>query len=307
MNITVLCGGPSAERSVSLVSGNAVAAGLTDSGHTVRISDIAPNDLSGLDRPADIVFPVLHGAFGESGELQEILEQRGLAFVGSGSAAARLGMQKQETKRVWNEGGLQTPPSQVLTRETRLKAGDVELPCVVKAPASGSSIDVYICQSRDEAITAVDRVTEAHGSALVEQLIVGTELTIGFLDERTLPAIRIVPAAGFYNFDAKYRDRTTGYFFDLGLSTATVEACYKAAQRAYHLVGCRDLARIDLIVDRDQVPTLLEINTMPGFTPTSLLPKAAKHAGVEFDALVDRLATRAFNRQRATRILSKAS
>src|ERR1700689_4956867 len=131
MRVTVLYGGPSAERAVSLVSGGAVIDGLKSMGHEVFGSDVSPTDLSGLDRPADVIFPVLHGQFGESGELQEILEQRGLAFVGSGSKASRLGMNKVETKKAWEAAGLPTPPYKVVTtkdRDTPL----LNTPCVVK-------------------------------------------------------------------------------------------------------------------------------------------------------------------------------
>src|SRR3984893_3022864 len=140
MRVTVLYGGPSAEREVSLVSGRAVIDGLKSMGHEVFGSDVSPADLSGLERPADVIFPVLHGQFGESGELQEILEQRKLKFVGSGSAASRLGMDKVATKKAWEKAGLPTPPYKVVTatdRETPL----LNAACVVKAISSGSSID----------------------------------------------------------------------------------------------------------------------------------------------------------------------
>src|SRR3954464_7741204 len=129
MKITVLYGGPSAEREVSLVSGRAVIEGLKKAGHDVYASDISPADLSGLDRPADVIFPVLHGAFGESGELQEILEQRGLALVGSGSVASRPGREKVQTKRAWRDGGLPTAPWEVITRAA--PAATIGAPCVV--------------------------------------------------------------------------------------------------------------------------------------------------------------------------------
>src|SRR6476659_8323924 len=146
MQVTVLYGGPSAEREVSLVSGKAVIDGLKSMGHEVYGSDVSPTDLSGLDKPADVIFPVLHGQFGESGELQEILEQRKVAFVGSGAKASRLGMDKVLTKRAWEAAGLPTPPYEVLTRE-HPKLQKIKAPCAVKAFDSGSSIDVFICKT----------------------------------------------------------------------------------------------------------------------------------------------------------------
>src|ERR1044071_3459353 len=142
MRITVLRGGPSAEREVSLVSGAAVANGLRQAGHDVFESDVSPTDLSGLDHPADVIFPVLHGEFGESGELQEILESRNLRFVGSGSQASRFGMDKVATKQAWEKAGLPTPPYRVVTSPDQLP--DPPGSCVVKAIASGSSIDVFV-------------------------------------------------------------------------------------------------------------------------------------------------------------------
>jgi D-alanine-D-alanine ligase len=143
MRITVLYGGPSAEREVSLVSGRAVIDALTSMGHEVFSSDIAPSDLSGLDHPTDVIFPVLHGQFGESGELPEILEQRRLALVGSGSKASRLGMDKVATKQAWEAAGLPTPKYRVITAADR-PFPQIEHSCVVKAIDSGSSIDVYV-------------------------------------------------------------------------------------------------------------------------------------------------------------------
>src|SRR3954467_11127274 len=146
MKVTVFLGGPSAEREVSLVSGAAVAKGLREMGHDVFESDISPTNLAGLDKPADVIFPVLHGQFGESGELQEILEQRKVAFVGSGAKASRLGMDKVLTKRAWEAAGLPTPPYEVLTRE-QPKLQKIKAPCAVKAFDSASSNIVSLCKT----------------------------------------------------------------------------------------------------------------------------------------------------------------
>src|SRR2546423_9319930 len=150
MKVTVLYGGPSAEREVSRVSGRAVIDGLPKAGHEVFPSDISPDDLSGLDRPADVVFPVLHGQFGESGELQEILEARRLAFVGSGSKASRLGMDKVATKEAWKRAGLPTPAWRVIDASDAHRAPPIPGSCVVKPIDSGSSIDVFVCKAPAE-------------------------------------------------------------------------------------------------------------------------------------------------------------
>src|SRR3954470_19434525 len=167
MKVTVLYGGPSAEREVSLVSGKAVIDGLKSMGHEVHGSDVSPTDLSGLDKPHDVIFPVLHGYWGESGELQEILEQRKLPFVGSGSKASRLGMDKVATKRAWEAVGLPTPAYEILTT-AQPKRQKISGACAVKAFDSGSSIDVYICKTNEAADEAIAKVLARHGRVLVE-------------------------------------------------------------------------------------------------------------------------------------------
>jgi D-alanine-D-alanine ligase len=298
MNVTVLYGGPSAERQISLISGKAVIDGLRSMGHDVFAADIAPDNLAALDHPADVIFPVLHGQFGESGELQEILEARKLPFVGSGSRASRLGMNKVETKKAWEKAGLPTPGYRVLRRGEAIPPAPGSV--VVKAIDSGSSIDVYVCKAPAElpaqAHQAIEQVLSRHPAVLIEQFIDGVELTVGILEEQALAPIRIVPKREFFDFEAKYKASDTEHRFDTGLPPGVVEQCRELAKRANDVVGALDLARIDIMLDRANKPYLLEINTLPGFTPVSLLPEAAKHAGIEFGALVDRLVRRAAKR-----------
>ena len=307
MNVTVLAGGPSAERNVSLVSGNAVASGLQQAGHSVRVADISPDDLSALDAPADVVFPALHGAFGESGELQEILESRSIPFVGSDSAASRLGINKAATKVAWEQAGLPTPSWALLTLNSMDRLNDFEMPCIVKALDSGSSIDVYFCRTRESATEAARKILATHAGALVERFISGPELTVGFLNDEPLPPIRVVTTHEFFDFDAKYQDKSTEYRFETGLGAEVIERCTGLARDAYRAIGCRDLARLDLLLDGDLNAYLIEVNTMPGFTPKSLLPKAAERAGVGFNSLVDGLVRRAYERRAGAAVRSIAS
>jgi D-alanine-D-alanine ligase len=295
MKVTVLYGGPSAERPVSLVGGKAVIEALRSMGHQVLGSDISPDDLSGLDHDADVIFPVLHGNFGESGELQEILEQRGIPFVGSDSRASRLGMNKVAAKQLWEKAGLPTPAYRIVRRGEAI--GQIPGACVVKAIDSGSSLDVFICKAPAElpvsVMPAVEQVLRRHPMALVEQFIDGPELTVGILEEEPLAPIRIVPKGEFFDYKAKYLASDTEHRFDTGLPPILVDRCRELARQANALVGARDLARVDMMVDAAGNPYLLEINTLPGFTPQSLLPEAARHAGIEFGPLVDRLVRRA--------------
>ncbi len=295
MQVTVLYGGPSSEREVSLVSGAAVIEGLREMGHEVFPSDISPDDLSGLDHPADVVFPVLHGAFGEDGTLQAILEERKIPFVGSGSQASRLGMDKARTKAVWEKAGLPTPPYELITRANPITR--ITAPCAVKAVAAGSSVDVFICKTRENADQAMNTLLEKYGQALVEKFIDGPELTVGLLEDKSLSPIRIVPKSGFFDYEAKYKRNDTEHRFDTALSEDVIAHCRRLAERANAVVGARDMARIDILLDEQHRPYLLEINTLPGFTPKSLLPEAAAHAGIAFGPLVDRLVRRAASRR----------
>jgi D-alanine-D-alanine ligase len=301
MKVTVLLGGPSSERPVSLVSGAAVANGLREAGHTVFESDIAPDNLTGLDHPADVVFPVLHGFFGESGELQEILEARKIPFVGSGSKASRAGMNKVTTKQIWEKAGLPTPPY-AIGKPGNTKPSLLSSACVVKAISAGSSIDVHVFKTdaaaQAGATDAYDDILSRHREVLVEKFIQGPELTVGLLEETALAPIRIVPKVEFFDYSAKYQRDDTEHRFDTGLPSDIVAKCRQLAEQANAAVGARDLARIDIMLDErsDFHPYLLEINTLPGFTPKSLLPEAAAHGGTPFASLVDRLVRRAANR-----------
>jgi D-alanine-D-alanine ligase len=298
MKVTVLFGGPSAEREVSLVSGRAVIEGLKSAGHEVFPSDISPSDLSGLDRPTDVVFPALHGAFGESGELQEILEKRGLSFVGSGSLASRNGMDKDQSKRIWQRAGLPTPPHAIIESVIDIPAAIAKIgdACVVKPIDNGSSIDVFICKSSADAEKHCEEVLSRHGAAMVEQFISGAEITVGILEDKPLSPIRITTSHEFFDYQAKYVGNDATHHFDLQLPETVVSQIQEIARLAHRTLNCRDLSRIDFMVDEKQRPWLLEINTMPGFTPKSLLPEAAAHDGIPFTHLVDRLVCRAYAR-----------
>lgn len=295
MRITVLCGGPSAERDVSLRSGKGVADALREAGHDVFVSDISPDDLTGLDTPADVIFPVLHGDFGESGELQQILEARGLPFVGSDSKSSALGMDKVATKQVWRDAGLPTPAWRVL-RDANFDPAELGFPVVIKAIRSGSSIDVFVCKTADDAKKAAAELIAKHDECLMEQFIAGSELTIGLLEGRSLPPIRIETSHAFFDFEAKYTRGGAVHSFDMHLPPAVVKRCEQIAVQSNAALGCRDLARVDLRITEAGEPYLLEINTMPGFTNVSLLPEAAGKAGISFPQLVDRLVKTAATR-----------
>ena len=302
LDITVLMGGPSMEREVSLVSGRAVAEGLARRGHKVTTADISPRDVSALDRPdIAVVFLALHGEFGEDGQVQRLCEARGLAYTGSGPAASATAMDKIASKEVFRTAGLVTPPWAVLDKSTKPRRqakllDDIGLPCVLKPAGGGSSVDITI--ARDEAARdqAVEQLLARYGLALVESFITGREMTVGVLGEATLPPIEIKPAREFYDYFAKYQDDATQYLVNPAMDAAPEQLMRAWALAAHRALGCRDFSRVDFILTAQGVPHVLEVNTIPGFTSHSLLPKAAAAAGIPFDELCDRMVQMALAR-----------
>lgn len=302
LDITVLMGGPSTEREVSLVSGKAVADGLRRMGHAVTTADINPQDVSALEREAaDLVFIVLHGNFGESGEVQQLCQDRHLPYVGSGPAASRLAMDKVASKMVFRNAGLATPDWLVLqanqpAAQRQAMLEEMPAPCVIKPPDGGSSVDVIIAHDNAQRDQAVARLLEKYPQVMVEAFIAGREMTAGVLGDMALPLIEIKPAREFYDYFAKYHDDATQYIVDPELPPGARERMQADALKAFTALGCRDFGRVDFILAADGTPHVLEINTIPGFTSHSLMPKAAAAAGVGFDQLCDRLARMALER-----------
>lgn len=296
LNITLLAGGISAEREVSLQTGKQIAAALRRCGHFVFESDVGPDNLSALDhKPCDLVFPALHGTFGEDGRLQAILEKRGIPFVGSDSAASHLAMDKLAVKKILVDRDVPTPVWQVVRQSEFTPHWEpveaVGLPCVIKPNADGSSVACRICHSLSEARGHLSATLPKYGQMLVERWIKGPELTVGIIDDHPLPIIQIRPSTEFYDYQAKYVREDTQYLFNIDLPETVLYDVSNAALRTYHWVGARHLARVDIMLDQASLqPMVLEINTMPGFTTHSLVPKAAEHAGITFDQLCDRLA-----------------
>lgn len=290
LRITVLRGGPGPERPVSLVSGAAVADALRRRGHEVFEADVGPDNLGALDRPADVVFPVLHGTFGEDGTLQRILEQRGLRFVGSGSAASALAMDKVAAKQCAAGVGALTPPYEVWD-ETSLSRSipDLPLPVVVKPVDQGSSVSTFIVRESRSFQHAVRQVVAEFRRALVERFIAGDELTVGILGGQALPPICVRPRRDFYDYQAKYEDDATEYLFDAGHPPALLVEVSEQSRRVFARLGGRHLGRVDWMADREGRLWFLEVNTIPGFTSHSLVPKAAARVGIPFDELCQRL------------------
>jgi len=302
LEITVLMGGPSSEREVSFMSGRAVAEGLRRRGHHVAAADVGPEDVSALRREGiDVVFIALHGQFGESGQVQRLCEQHGLVYVGSGPAPSALAMDKAASKRAFRRAGLATPEWVLIDRsqpaaQRRSLLDELPPPCVLKPNDGGSSVDVTI--ARDAAVrdAAAEELLDRYGAALIERFIDGREMTVGILDERPLPLVEIRPARAFYDYVAKYDDDATEYIVNPELAPAAAEELAAAGLTAHLALGCRDFSRVDFILDAAGVAYALEVNTIPGFTSHSLLPKAAAAAGLDFDQLCERIVRLALRR-----------
>ena len=292
-SVLVLMGGPDEEHDVSVNSGRAVAEALRAAGHRVHeevIERIHASQLSTFDQ--DVVFPVLHGAWGEGGALQRELDAAGSRYVGSGPNAATTAMDKDATKTLAVQLGVPTPAWELM------HDGDAcTMPCpvVVKAPREGSSIDLFICHDEEERARRIKELTRRHRSIMVEQYVAGRELTVGVVLGEAMPIIEIIPATDSYDYEAKYLRDDTSYVLDPELTDDAREACLDAAVRLGTAIGCRDLWRADFMLD-DRGPWLLELNTMPGFTSHSLLPKAAAHAGRPMERLCHDLVEHALQR-----------
>ena len=306
LNLIVLCGGESVEREVSLQSGQMVAAALQRRGHNVSTRDISSHDLSALETPADVFVLCLHGAFGEDGKIQSILDARGHRYTGSGAATSAIAIDKVATKAVWRNVDLPVPDEVVIEaddteRMRRDKLRSIGYPIVVKPIDSGSSVNISIFnqQPMGDQPTPVDAVaecTEEYGRCMVERLVEGRELTVGILGETAMPVLEIRTNRIFYDFHAKYIDDNTEYIFSLPLADKLLVEVQRLAQLAHTSIGARDFSRVDLILEHDSHPKLLEINTIPGFTSHSLLPKAAAQAGIGFDALCQTMVEMALHR-----------
>jgi D-alanine-D-alanine ligase len=292
--VLVLGGGPDAEREVSLNSSKGVAEALRAWGRygvEYRIIDrISLQELKAL--PGDVIFPVLHGAFGEGGPLQDLMEADGRPYIGCRPRAARIAMDKLASKLYAARAGI--PTAEACVMNTRDDACPLPFPVVVKPVHDGSSVGLHIvncgkCWSR--ALPAVREDVQARPgrSYLIERFIAGKELTVGLLDGEPLPVIHIQPADGPYDYEAKYTRGDTRYQVDPDLPGVIKHQVQEFAVQLGKTVGVRHVARVDFLLDSENRPWLLEINTMPGFTATSLVPKAAHHLGMEMPELCAKL------------------
>ena len=287
--VAVLLGGRSAEREVSLNSGKAVLAALLRQGVDAYAFDPAEHDLSELAaQKFDHVMIALHGRYGEDGTIQGALELMGIPYSGSGVMASALAMDKWRTKLLWLAAGVPTPDYALLTADTDFDAvvAKLGLPIFVKPAREGSSIGMSKVTEAGELKAAWQKAAEFDALVLAEQFVAGAEYTCAIVGEQVLPMIRLIPKKAFYDFEAKYLRDDTEYRVPCGLPPAQEQAIAKLAKRAFDVLGCRGWARLDVMLDAAGQPYFLEANTSPGMTDHSLVPMAARAAGMSFDQLV---------------------
>ena len=292
--VAVLYGGRSTEREVSLRTGKACADALGSKGYDVTLVDV------GLDLPerlraarVDVAFNALHGRWGEDGCIQGLLEAMGVPYTGSGVLASALGMDKVVSKAMFRALGLALIDYEVFpaARASAIAAADLPfgIPCVVKPAGEGSSVGVHLVKDAAKLRAACEDAATFKGDVIVERYVKGTEVNVAVLEGKALGAIEIEPANEFYDYAAKYTAGTTKYHYPARIPEAHVKRVMEAAEIAHRGLGCAGVTRVDFIVARDGTPFILEINTLPGMTATSLVPKIAAGLGIPFPELCERI------------------
>ena len=308
LSVVVLMGGPSAEHAISVRSGQGVVAALMRRGWrvhplllletlTVEEASRTTRDMLEATEP-DVVFIALHGSFGEDGTIQAICEELQVAYTGSDVTASRLGLQKVASRLRFEEAGLRVPCWRVIDPQNpgalQEAVEQVGFPAVVKPTNQGSSIGVSIVTQPREVVRAAHAAARYDTRILVEAYIKGRELTVGILDREALPLVEICPKTRqFFDYTAKYTPGQTEYLVPASLNAPLTRRVQEAGLRAHDAIGCRHFSRVDVILDETGEPVILEVNTIPGLTATSLLPKAAACTGMAYEELCERLVTMA--------------
>jgi D-alanine-D-alanine ligase len=292
MRIGVLMGGVSAERDVSLNTGRGVQRALVERGRDpIAIDWNTREDLCMLLRREriDTVWIALHGTLGEDGCVQGMLECLRIPYTGSGVAASALAMDKVLSKRLFDAAGIPTPPWRIAGKNPGSEANEIGFPLVVKPAAEGSTVGITVVREARQMEEAVALARQFHGQTLLEKFIAGRELSVGILDDEVLGTVEIRAKGGFYDYQAKYMRGDNEYLVPAPLDSAVDQAVRVAGLSAYRALGCWGQARVDIRLDEQNQPFVLEVNTLPGMTQTSLLPKIARAAGMDYGALCERI------------------
>ncbi len=293
----MLTGGDSAEREISLASGQQAAAALAEAGYQPELIDPALQDLDSIDWPAfDACFIALHGGAGEDGRVQATLETIGVPYTGSDSTASRLAMNKSAAKERFLDRGVPTLPFVVWPAETA-ELAKLQWPLIVKPQNQGSSVGIGVAGTPQELQRCLETAAQFDDRILIEPFITGREFTVSLLGRDPLPMIEIVAPQRLFSYDAKYVNPATEFRLETDLPPHTEAELYRAAIAAAEALGTAGLVRVDLMLDGQFRPWVLEVNTIPGLTARSLSPRSAQAAGIEFPALVDWMVRDAINRR----------
>lgn len=300
--VAVLMGGISAERAVSLVSGAAILKGLQAKGVDAHGVDASPENVGSLKSQGfDRAFIALHGRWGEDGVVQGALEAVGMPYTGSGVLGCALSMDKVKTKQVWQALKLPTAKYRVLRSAEDLEGlvEELGLPLFLKPSCEGSSVGVGKVSHAKDLLAAYTKTAAVGDAVLAEQFIAGAELTVGIFNDRALPVVRMSTDHEFYDYQAKYESDDTQYFCPSGLDSALETQIKELAEAAFAALSCRHWGRVDVMLDENSQPLLLEVNTVPGMTDHSLVPMAAKAVGIDFDSLVVEILKLSMDKQEA--------
>lgn len=291
--IAVLMGGPGSERDVSLASGNAVLKALLGLGLDATGVDVTDASIQ-LPPGTDLAFNVIHGTFGEDGQLQQALEDLGVPYTGAGVKSSRTAFDKNLAKAAFVAAGVPTPKSEIVDVSNGVRLPSFPVPFVVKAPCQGSSVGVHIVKDPAKAMAAMEDAAKYGNEILVEEYVSGYELTVPVIDDVAYPVVHIIPPDGEYDFSSKYPWLSGGkgsqYICPADLDEATTQAVQAAALAAHRSLGVEIYSRVDVLLDAQNRPFVLEANTIPGMTETSLLPKSAAAAGIPFPELCKMIA-----------------
>jgi D-alanine-D-alanine ligase len=299
--IAVLMGGPGSERDVSLATGAGVVKALRSLGCEVAEVDVKGADFK-LPDDVELAFLTIHGTFGEDGQIQQILEDRGVPYTGEGVAGSALAFDKIHTKEAFRQHNIATPYHQTITVGQR---PTIPIPLVIKAPRQGSTVGVHIIRNEREIDAAIADASTYDRELLVEKFIPGRELTVGILGDQALPIIEIIPKGGFYDFTNKYpflnpsAGGAAQHVCPAEIGAEKTEEVQQLALRAFRALGLQVYARVDVLLPEDGEATVLEANTIPGMTEASLLPEAAAVAGISYPQLCARIIELSANRQAA--------
>lgn len=307
LNIVVMLGGPSAEREVSLKSGAGVVKALRSLGHTVFETDPKTPDWI-LPPDTDVVcLAPLHGTYGEDGQVQEQLEELGVVYTGCNSKSSRIAFDKVLTKQKCIKAGIPTANFEVVNSARAPLPKSLHLPLVVKPIRQGSSVGLQFVERFEDWQSAVTGALKFDSEVLVEEKIIGRECTVGVLNDEALPIVEVRPKTGAYDYRNKYTAGRTEYFCPADFNPATTKKIQAAALGAFRAIGGRDYGRVDVMVRANGEPIVLEVNTQPGMTETSLLPKAAAAAGISYEQLCQRMIDLALERKAARKMEEDAA